>query len=70
MYCIGYTFIPILLGLQVRKLLFSLVHNVCVRACVLRVVTVMRVYCIVKVLHEDSFHWRIQLMWCCAKTAL
>ena len=63
-------FIPILLGLQVRKLLFSLVHNVCVLACVLRVVTVMRVYCILKVLHEDSFHWRLQLMWCCAKTAL
>ena len=38
-----------------RKLLFSLVHNVCVRACVLRVVTVMRAYCILKVLHEDFF---------------
>ena len=56
MYCIGFIFIPILLGLQVRKLLVSLVHSVCVRACLLPVVTVMRVHCILKVLHEGSFH--------------
>ena len=44
----------------------------CVRACVcvLCVVTVMPAYCILKVLHEDSFHVRNQLIWCCAKTAL
>ena len=68
-YCIR--LIPVLLGLQVHKLPFcSRVHDVCAGARVLCVVTVMPAYCILKVLHEDSFNLRNQLMWCCAKTAL